>query len=79
MGRIPSKIREAVLLTALYGQEVVERALAVAAEAGRFGDGDLVSISGHLHHGRSDQEQPVRADENFSVQPGTGAWEGFGR
>lgn len=79
VGRIPSKIREAVLLTALYGREVVERALAMAAEAGRFGDGDLVSIAGHLHHGRGHQEQPVNADESFSVQPGTSAWEGFGR
>jgi transposase len=79
VGRIPSKIREAVLLAGLYGREMVEQALAVAAEAGRFGDGDLVSIAGYLHHGQTTVEQLSRVDESFSVQPGTGAWQGFGR
>jgi len=45
---------------------------------GRFGDGDVASIVDHLERGRPAGEL-VSGDEAFSAQPGTGAWEGFGR
>ncbi len=49
--------------------------------AGRFGDGDLVSI---LEHRRAQETvmgafAAALADETYSTQPGTAAWEGFGR
>jgi len=68
----------AVELAALVGRERVEAALATAAAAGRFAEGDLPSILDHLA-GRTSGEGSTTLDEAFSVQPGTGAWEGFGR
>jgi len=50
----------------------------VAATAGRFGDGDLAAIAGHLAGGGGDSDV-VTVDKAHSSQPGTGAWEGFGR
>ena len=72
---------EAVDLAKLHGQEEVERALAVCAEAGRFADGDLAAI---LAHQASAEviEFPARASERSeaaSMQRSTAAWEGFGR
>jgi transposase len=76
--RIRSKMAEAVELAALVGGERVEEALGMAAIAGRFGEGDLVSILDHIEAGRGGLEL-IRADEAHSVQPGTASWEGFGR
>ncbi len=76
--RIPTKMAEAVELAALVGGERVEEALGMAAIAGRFGEGDLVSILDHIEAGRNGLEL-IRADEAHSVQPGTRSWEGFGR
>ena len=76
--RIRTKMAEAVELAALVGGARVEEALGMAAIAGRFGEGDLVSILDHLETGRGGLEL-IRADEAHSVQPGTGSWEGFGR
>lgn len=76
--RIRTKMAQAVELAALVGTPVVDRALGMAALAGRFGEGDLTSIADHLERGRPVAEL-VSADEAFSAQPGTGAWEGFGR
>ena len=76
--RIRTKMAQAVELAALVGGAVVDRALGMAALAGRFGDGDVASIVEHLERGRPAAEL-VTADEAFSAQPGTGAWEGFGR
>ncbi len=73
-----SKMAEAVELAALVGVELVDRALGVAAAAGRFGDGDLASIVDHLAAGGTDADL-VTIDESHSVQPGTSAWEEFGR
>jgi hypothetical protein len=67
---------KAVELAVLVGSRPVDEALRRAAEAGRFGEDDLVSI---LDHGLRSQLHVVRADESFSAQPGTSAWEGFGR
>jgi transposase len=76
--RIRTKMAQAVEAAALVGSAVVDRALGMAALAGRFGEGDLASIVDHLDRGRPAAEL-VAADEAFSAQPGTGAWEGFGR
>ncbi|MGH8919746.1 MAG: hypothetical protein ACRD0H_15685 [Actinomycetes bacterium] len=75
--RIRTKMAEAVELAALLGGERVEEALGMAAIAGRFGEGDLVSILDHIEAGRGGVEL-IRADEAHSVQPGTASWEGFG-
>jgi transposase len=76
--RIRTKMNEAVELAALVGGGRVEEALGMAAIAGRFGEGDLVSILDHIEAGRGGLEL-IRADEAHSIQPGTGSWEGFGR
>jgi transposase len=79
--RVRRKMSEAVDLAKLHGEEVVERALAACAQAGRFGDGDLAAI---LAHQASAEviEFPTRASERSeaaSLQRSTAAWEGFGR
>jgi hypothetical protein len=76
--RVRAKMARAVELAALVGRERVEVALAEAAVAGRFAEGDLPSILDYLA-GRAPGEASTALDEAFSVQPGTGAWEGFGR
>jgi hypothetical protein len=76
--RVRVKMAQAVELAALVGSGPVDRALGVAALSGRFGEGDLASIVTHLERGRP-AEDLVSADETYSAQPGTGAWEGFGR
>jgi hypothetical protein len=78
VSRIRTKMAQAVELAALVGTSLVDRALGMADLAGRFGEGDLTSIVDHLERGRPAAEL-VAADEAFSAQPGTGAWEGFGR
>jgi len=75
--RVRAKMAEAVELAALAGTAVVNAALGTAALAGRFGDGDLLSIAGYQAAGRADGPVTV-ADEAYSVQPGTSAWAGFG-
>ena len=73
-----AKMTEAVELAALVGADLVDRALGVAAAAGRFGDGDLAAIVDHLARGGADVAA-IPVDEAHSAQPGTSAWEGFGR
>jgi hypothetical protein len=75
--RVRARMAQATELAVLFGSGQVDEALSRAAEVGRFGEDDLVSI---LTHGqRSQGLHLVRADESFSAQPGTSAWEGFGR
>lgn len=76
--RVRTKMARAVELAALVGPERVEAALALAAGASRFAEGDLASILDHLAGGVVEAGF-ARADEAFSVQAGTGAWAGFGR
>jgi len=45
--RVRAKMAEAVELAALAGTAAVDAALGTAALAGRFGDGDLLSITGY--------------------------------
>ena len=75
--RVRAKMAEAVELAALAGTAAVDAALGTAAVAGRFGDGDLLSIAGFQAAGHAGGPAAV-ADEAYSVQPGTAAWAGFG-
>lgn len=75
--RVRAKMAQAVELAVLFGSAQVDEALTRAAEVSRFGEDDLISILTHSRQGPA--LQVVRADEGFSVQPGTSAWEGFGR
>ena len=72
--RIRSKMAGAVELASVVGTDQIDAALMLAAAAGRFEDGALVSITDHLSAGRP-QLELVRVDESHSAQPGTGAWE----
>lgn len=76
--RLRRKMAEAIALAKLHGRAEVEEALAAAATAGRFGDGDLASILAHQRAGTV-IELPVRASEAQTLQRSTAAWEGFGR
>jgi transposase len=76
--RARSKMTDAVDLACIVGAELVDRALGVAAAAGRFDDGDIAAIAEHLAAGGADADT-VPVDETHSVQPGTSAWEHFGR
>ncbi len=72
--RIKVKMAEAVTLGRLHGVERLDWALGHAATFGRFAEGDLVSILASRPAG-----QRHAAGEGHSLQPGTGAWERFGR
>ena len=76
--RVRTRMAEAVDLAKLHGSEAVDEALGAAAEAERFGEGDLASI---LHHRQSAQviEFPRRQAEAATLQRSTASWEGFGR
>jgi transposase len=76
--RVRSKMHAAVELAALVGVEPVDAALGVAAAAGRFADGDLLSIVTHQAAG-SPAAALVLPDEEHSAQPGTSAWAALGR
>ena len=65
---------EAVTLARLHGVERLDWALGHAATFGRFAEGDLAAILAAHPAG-----QHHSAGEGHSLQPGTGAWEGFGR
>ena len=80
--RVRTKMTHAVELAALFGAETVDDALGVAAVAGRFADGDLVSILEHRRTaptGFTEALRGVAIDENHSTQLGTSPWERFGR
>jgi hypothetical protein len=73
--RLRRKIAEAVALAKLHGAGDVDEALAAAAAAGRFGEGDVAAIL--AHRGAQVIEFPARASEQ-SLQRSTRSWEGFG-
>jgi transposase len=75
--RLRRKVSEAVALAKLHGTADVDEALAAAADAGRFGDGDLAAIL--AHRGGEVIAFPARASEQASLQRSTRSWEGFGR
>jgi hypothetical protein len=76
--RVRRKIAEAVDLAKLHGNEDVEHALAVCAQVGRFGEGDLALILAHNSTGRV-IPFPARASEDQTLQRSTQAWDRFGR
>ncbi len=76
--RIRAKMAHAVELAALLGADMVDTALDMAAEAGRFAEGDLACIADHLAQVGALGEV-TRVDETHSVQPGTAGWDGLGR
>ncbi len=71
------KMAEAVALAALHGSATVDWALGHAAVMGRFDEGDLASII--AHQAAAGAGEARRASEDHTLQPGTSAWEGFGR
>ena len=77
--RIRTKVRRATDLAALVGPGQVDRALGLAAEAGRFADGDLESIIDHLRLMGDRTNELFDRDADDTLQPGTSAWELVGR
>jgi hypothetical protein len=77
-GRVRRKMAEAVALAKLHGQIDVDEALAAAAIAGRFGEGDLAAILAHQQTGTV-VAFPAPVSEAQSLQRSTAAWQGFGR
>ena len=71
------KMAEAVALAALHGTATVDWALGHAAVMGRFAEGDLASII--AHHASASRGEARSAGDEHTLQPGTSAWEGFGR
>jgi len=74
--RLRRKLAEAVALAKLHSADAVDEALGAAADAGRFGDGDLAAIL--AHRGAEVIAFPARGAEERSLQRSTRAWEGFG-
>jgi hypothetical protein len=72
--RLRAKMRQAVEFAAVYGDQLVDGALATAAEAGRFAEGDLGAILRHQRHTSSQPSQVVHINEAQSLQPGTARW-----
>ncbi len=78
--RVRRKIAEAVDLSKLHGQVEVDEALATAATAERFADGDLQAILAHHQNNGKVIPFPARtASEEQTLQRSTQAWEGLGR
>jgi hypothetical protein len=60
------------------GPGQVERALGLAAEAGRFADGDLESIVDRLRLMGDRTQEPLEGSDD-TLQPGTSGWDLVGR
>jgi hypothetical protein len=75
--RVRAKMAQAVALAKLAGTDPVNWALGHAAVHGRFGEGDVAAIV--THRAAAAAGEATRAGEDHSLQPGTRAWEGFGR
>jgi hypothetical protein len=65
--RLRAKMRQAVEFAAVYGDQLVDGALATAAEAGRFAEGDLGAILRHQRHTSSQPSQVVHINEAQSL------------
>jgi hypothetical protein len=75
--RVRAKMARAVEMATILDAQHVDQALGLAAAAGRFAEHDLAAILDHLACS-GDPTDVVRADESFSVQPGTSSWKQFG-
>ena len=74
--RVRAKMAEAVELAALAGTAAVDAALGTAALAGRFGDGDLLSIAGYQAAGPRTGRRPSltrRTPPSPAPRPGPGS------
>jgi len=70
---INQRMEEALVLATSIPAGHLDEALGICALVGRFGDSDVVSVL------QARRTPPRRASEEHSLQPGTSAWEGFGR
>jgi len=73
--RVRTKMAEAVELAGRHGRSVTDRALAEAAAAGRFADGDLTAIL--IHQTTSAPHPTHQTNENHTLAQGTASWAGF--
>jgi transposase len=76
--RVRMKMTGAVEFAAVYGEAEVDAALAAAAQAGRFAEGDLASILRHRRRNTGDGVV-VPLVEGHSLQTGTSRWSEVGR
>ena len=74
--RIRTKMRRATELASLVGAASVEEALALAAEAGRFAEGDLESILDHRRLVGDRAGERLEPDDD-TLQPGTACSGGY--
>jgi hypothetical protein len=72
-------MRRATELASLVGPASLEEALVLAAEAGRFAEGDLESILDHRRLMGDRRTERLVIDIDDTLQPGTGAWEMLGQ
>jgi transposase len=77
--KVNVKMDQAVEFAAVYGDQAVDGALAAAAEAGRFAEGDLASILAHRRRTADPDRTVVPLSEAHSLQNGTGRWQEVGR
>jgi transposase len=70
---IEARMAEAVALAVIHPAALVDEALGAAAIAGRFAAGDLESILA------TPRTEVKHRSAEHTLQPGTAAWEGFGR
>lgn len=73
--RLEKKMADAVTLAALHGAGTVDRALGIAAIAGRFSEGDLESI---IVHASGETRGVAVPPAEHSLAVGTGGWSGIG-
>ena len=77
--KVGMKMDQAVQFAAIHGTDQVDTALAAAAQAGRFAEGDLASILHHRQRAVSDDGVVVALSEAHSLQTGTSRWQEVGR
>ena len=75
--RVRAKMADAVALAKLAGPDAVDQALAQAAVAGRFTEGDLASVLAYRRNAASGEA--CSASDAHSLQAGTAPWGGFGK
>lgn len=75
--RVRTKMDQAVQFAAIHGQQEVDAALAAAADAHRFAEGDLASILRHRQQAAGDTV--VALSEDHSLSTGTSRWQEVGR
>lgn len=69
---VTTRMGEAVGLTDVWGRDLVDEALGLAATVGRFAEGDLESILA------ARRAEPTPPPVGFSLQAGTAAWARYG-